>query len=150
MKIGFIGLGKLGIPVALAISLKGHDVMGYDIDPSKMQKESFPHRELGPNGELSLEIALRESTLRFGALDDVVAHSDIIIVAVQTPHETEYEGTTRLPSQRADFDYSHLISCMKSLSASIERQGKDKIVVVSSTVLPEQCEPTSTPSSVTG
>ena len=29
MKIGIIGLGKLGMPVALAMNLKGHDVMGY-------------------------------------------------------------------------------------------------------------------------
>jgi UDP-N-acetyl-D-mannosaminuronate dehydrogenase len=29
MKVGMIGLGKLGMPVALGISMKGHDVMGY-------------------------------------------------------------------------------------------------------------------------
>ena len=31
MKIGFVGLGKLGLPVALAVESKGHDVVGYDI-----------------------------------------------------------------------------------------------------------------------
>ena len=31
MNIGFIGLGKLGLPVALAVEGKGHDVVGYDI-----------------------------------------------------------------------------------------------------------------------
>ena len=31
MKIGFIGLGKLGLPCAEAIAIKGHDVSGYDI-----------------------------------------------------------------------------------------------------------------------
>ena len=30
-KIGFIGLGKLGMPCAEAISKKGFDVAGYDI-----------------------------------------------------------------------------------------------------------------------
>ena len=34
MKIGFVGLGKLGLPVALAIEDKGHTVLGYDIDPN--------------------------------------------------------------------------------------------------------------------
>ena len=33
--------------------------MGYDIDPKRMQKESFPHREIGPNGEPSIEPLLR-------------------------------------------------------------------------------------------
>ena len=32
MKIGFIGLGKLGLPVALAVESKGHEVYGYDIN----------------------------------------------------------------------------------------------------------------------
>ena len=56
MKIGFVGLGKLGMPVALAVSLKGHDVMGYDIRAEAMQKDHFPHREIGPNGEDSIEV----------------------------------------------------------------------------------------------
>ena len=30
-RIGFIGLGKLGMPCAEAISKKGYDVTGYDI-----------------------------------------------------------------------------------------------------------------------
>lgn len=34
MKIGFVGLGKLGLPVALAIEDKGHTVLGYDVDPN--------------------------------------------------------------------------------------------------------------------
>ncbi len=136
MKIGYIGLGKLGLPCALAVSLKGHDVVGYDIDPDKMQKDSFPHLESGPNGEPSIEPMLRSSNLRFGTLEDVVRHSEIIIVAVQTPHEKEYEGVTRLPDNRVDFDYSHLISCMRELSTAIDALGEDKIVVVSSTVLP--------------
>ena len=31
MKVGFVGLGKLGLPVALAVESKGHKVYGYDI-----------------------------------------------------------------------------------------------------------------------
>jgi len=32
MKVGFLGLGKLGLPSALAIESKGHTVYGYDIN----------------------------------------------------------------------------------------------------------------------
>ena len=32
--IGFIGLGKLGLPSALAIESKGHTVVGYDLNPN--------------------------------------------------------------------------------------------------------------------
>ena len=40
MKVGFIGLGKLGLPCALAIDSFGHDVFGFDIDENvkKFQK----------------------------------------------------------------------------------------------------------------
>ncbi|MGH9711416.1 MAG: NAD(P)-binding domain-containing protein [Candidatus Acidiferrales bacterium] len=105
-KVGLIGLGKLGTPVALAMSLKGHDVMGFDIDAQRKQKDHFPHQEKGPDGEPSIETLLRESALKFGTLKEVVHHAEIIFVAVQTPHEPLYEGVTRLPEERVDFDYA--------------------------------------------
>src|SRR5712692_3739344 len=106
-RIGFVGLGKLGMPVALALSLKGHDVMGYDVDSGRMRKDRFPHREIGPNGEPSIEPLLQTSDLRFGTIDEVVRHSEVIFVAVQTPHDPRYEGVTRLPEERVDFEYAH-------------------------------------------
>jgi UDP-N-acetyl-D-mannosaminuronate dehydrogenase len=115
MKVGIIGLGKLGMPVALAMSLKGHDVMGYDINPERMQKDHFSEQERGPNGEASIEPLLRQSSLQFGSLWQVVAHSEIVFVAIQTPHESLYEGVTRLPDTRVDFDYTYLKSAMHEL-----------------------------------
>ena len=37
MNIGFIGLGKLGLPCALAVESRGHKVIGYD--PSEQVKD---------------------------------------------------------------------------------------------------------------
>ncbi len=136
IKIGFVGLGKLGLPCALAINQKGYEVMGYDVDPAKMQKDFFPHREIGPNGESSIEPLLQKSTLKFGSMKEVVQHGDIIFVAVQTPHNERYEGVSRLPAERKDFDYTWLINCLKNLSRIVEEGGKDKILVIISTVLP--------------
>lgn len=136
MRIGFIGLGKLGMPCALAISLKGHDVMGFDVCPEKMQKETFGFCEQGPNGEPSIEPLLQKSDLQFGSMRDVVRHSEIIFVAVQTPHDARYEGVTRLPAERIDFNYEYLIGCIHKLSRIIHEEQKDTIVVIISTVLP--------------
>jgi UDPglucose 6-dehydrogenase len=136
MKVGIVGLGKLGTPVALALSLKGHDVMGYDIDPARMQKETFSAREIGPDGEPSIEPFLRESSLRFGSLDEIVSHGEVVFVGVQTPHEPLYEGVTRLPEERVDFDYTWLKAAVGGLSQAIARHGEDRVVIVISTVLP--------------
>ncbi len=134
--VGVVGLGKLGMPVALGMSINGHDVMGYDIEPARAQKDSFPHREIGPNGEPSIEPLLRESSLKFGSLPEVVSHADIIFVAVQTPHDPRYEGVTRLPEERVDFDYTYLVAAVRNLATAIAENGQDKIVVIISTVLP--------------
>jgi UDPglucose 6-dehydrogenase len=136
MRVGIVGLGKLGTPVALAMALKGHDVMGYDVDSARMQKQRFPHREIGPNGEPSIEPLLSESSLRFGSLADVVEHAEIVFVAVQTPHEPEYEGVTRLPDERVDFDYTWLRDAVVDVSNAIRELGEDRIVIAISTVLP--------------
>ena len=37
MKVGFLGLGKLGLPVALAIESKGHYVCGTDISDTTIK-----------------------------------------------------------------------------------------------------------------
>ena len=68
-KIGFIGLGKLGMPCAEAISDKGFDVAGYDIIRKSSDK-----------------IEIRES------LKELVADRDIVFVATPTPHEEGYDG----------------------------------------------------------
>ena len=36
--VGIIGLGYVGLPLALAFTEKGFDVLGFDIDPAKVEK----------------------------------------------------------------------------------------------------------------
>ncbi len=133
MKIGFIGLGKLGLPCAVAVAMKGHDVMAYDIVPSLMNKNYRSYRETGPDGREPFNPYLERSTMRFGELEEVVAHSDILFVAVQTPHGPRYEGVTCLPEERMDFDYRYLVRSINEISAVVKRES---VVAICSTVLP--------------
>lgn len=133
MKIGFIGLGKLGLPCALASESKGHDVVGYDINEDikkYIETKKIPYIEEGA------EELLGKTNIKALSMCDVVKFSDIIFVSVQTPHLPKYEGISRIPEERIDFDYSFLKSSMKSLSDSIQKNGEEKIVVIISTVLP--------------
>lgn len=110
MNIGFIGLGKLGLPCAEEMA-RLHDVIGYDID----------HR-VSPHIQITQK------------LSDVFENTEIIFIAVPTPHHPDYDGskpTTHLPVK--DFDYSLVIDTLKSC----EQYAKpNQIVSLISTVLP--------------
>lgn len=137
MRIGFVGLGKLGLPCALAINDKGHQVWGYDIDPNIktiLDNKKIPYREEGADD------LLQKHSINLGDIDDVVDNSDIIFVPIQTPHEYKYEGCTRIPDKKNDFDYEWLKSGISDLSDSIKMQTKNKVVVIISTVLPGTIE----------
>lgn len=133
MNIGFMGLGKLGLPCALAMEEKGHRVCGYDIDEGVktiLETRKLPYREEGAPERLV------NHNIDFVDVMDVVKRSDIIFVPIQTPHDPRYEGTTRLPEERVDFNYDWLKSGLETLSKAIDENGEDKIVVIISTVLP--------------
>ena len=133
MNVGFIGLGKLGLPCALAVESRGHKVVGYD--PSEQVKDIIDTKKLQYQ-EIWAQEHLDKSKIEITSIEGVVKHSEIIFVPIQTPHGEKYEGITRIPKGRTDFNYSFLKKGLKDLSDEIEKQGEDKIVIVISTVLP--------------
>ena len=109
--IGFIGVGKLGEPCATEIIKKGHKVKGYDI-------ASFNSKHI--------EVA--------ETIKDCVKDTDIVFVAVPTPHHPDYDG--RRPTSHLepkDFDYSIVIDVLKEAN---KHMNKKQLLVLISTVLP--------------
>ena len=133
MNIGFIGLGKLGLPCALAVESRGHKVVGYD--PSEQVKDIIDTKKLQYQ-ELWAQKHLEKSKIEIKSVEEVVSESEIIFVPIQTPHDPLYEGTTRLPDERVDFDYTFLKKGIKDLSEEIYYQQSKKVVIIISTVLP--------------
>ena len=141
MKIGIIGLGKLGLPCAVAIAAKGHTVIGYDTNPeinSKVHPKLVLYsNELNEDCTESIDNMLENTTLKFvDSVDEIIYNSEIIFIAVQTPHKSVFEGSNVMPVEREDFDYTVLVNCFKELSTKIEKQSESKIVTIISTVLP--------------
>ena len=130
MKVGFVGLGKLGLPVALAAEAAGHEIAGWDVSATVKQIRSS--RTL-PYVEAEAQQLLENTKMLWAPPEELVAWADLIFVAVQTPHQPEYEGTTRLPETRADFDYRYLKEAVRSVSDA-------QRVVIISTVLPGTIE----------
>ena len=111
-----IGLGKLGLPVA-EVMAEHHDVKGYDVDTN------IRHDKIKICNSL------------FNACND----SEIIFIAVPTPHDPAYGGeapSSELPTK--DFDYQYL---RKTLTHLVEYAPKDAMIVNISTVLPGTLRP---------
>lgn len=111
MKIGFIGLGKLGLPCAEVIAKKGFDVTGYDIV------------------EVNTETVKQKTSIK-----DTVSDRDIVFIAVPTPHHKDYDcsyPTSHL--EHKDFDYSTVKECVKEAN---KHMNEKQLLVLISTVLP--------------
>jgi len=108
-KVGFVGVGKLGLSCAEMIAEK-HQVIGFDIKTRK------------PSNFKMVD-----------SIKDVVVNSDIVFIAVETPHDDGYDGrypTSHLPAK--DFDYT----VVKSVLAKIANYASNQLVVLISTILP--------------
>src|SRR4051794_34242690 len=83
MKIGIVGLGYVGLPLAVAFAEAGHEVRGLDLDPAKVEAlnsgrsyiEDVPDSALAPLGE----------RLRAGSDYAEMADCEAVIVCVPTP-----------------------------------------------------------------
>ena len=120
MNVGFLGLGKLGLPVSLAVEDKGHKIFGFDI--SEQTLDDIKKRKIRYKEEW-VDKLLPNTKLIINNINDLVKNSEIIFVPIQTPHDPKYEGVTRIPEKRIDFDYTYLKSGIKDLSEAIENNG---------------------------
>ncbi|MEA2309356.1 MAG: hypothetical protein QOI65_1642 [Thermoleophilaceae bacterium] len=137
MNIGFVGLGKLGLPVAYAMGSRGHRVLGWD-ESAEARAEAEARRL--PPGEHAPEGLAEGSNVSVAPLEEVVREAEIVFLAVQTPHEPALDGATRLPDHRSDFDYSYLAAAARSIAAAAGAQGASPTLAVISTVLPGTME----------
>ena len=122
--VSWMGLGKLGSTCAWALgTYGGHDVVGYDISPEVASVENNPG-----------DVVKRASTVK-----DLITHTDdVVYVAVQTPHRSEFGGETLMNDDYVpqDFEYGYLINAVRTLANTARELSKNITIVVVSTVLP--------------
>jgi UDP-N-acetyl-D-galactosamine dehydrogenase len=126
-KIAVIGLGYVGLPVAVAFAREGFAVVGFDIDASRVRE-----LESGQDRTREVEAAdLSHPSLRLSNDTGGLRACDFFIVTVPTPIDD-----ARRPDLRAMFEASRLVG------AALK---KGDIVVYESTVYPgaveEECAP---------
>ncbi|ATQ66580.1 nucleotide sugar dehydrogenase [Methylosinus trichosporium] len=120
--VGVIGLGYVGLPLALTAAMSGFRTIGFDIDPSKIEAITRRRSYLRHISDEVIAMAAAtgrfESTIDFAALADV----DAILVCVPTPL-----------TKNRDPDLSFVESTTRTIRGHLR---KHHLVVLESTTWP--------------
>jgi UDP-N-acetyl-D-glucosamine dehydrogenase len=120
MNVGIVGLGYVGLPLAVSFAEAGHDVICVDIDPRKIGslKQGESYIEDVPSEKLHELSDHLFPTLRFADL----SRCDAVVIAVPTPLTKNREP-----------DLSPLEAATSALARVLQR---DQLIVVESTTYP--------------
>jgi UDP-N-acetyl-D-glucosamine dehydrogenase len=125
MKVGVVGLGYVGLPLAVAFAEEGHEVVGLDADPHKVDAlaEGRSYIEDVASERLRAINGLLTATSRYADLSSCEA----VIICVPTPLTNSREP-----------DLGYMIDAATSLSAVMQRDvgGKGQLIVLESTTYP--------------
>jgi len=121
-RFGVVGLGYVGLPLAVEFAKTGFHVMGFEVDPSKVESllasksyiEDVPASELGPQ----VEAGRFTATTDFDELGDV----DVISICVPTPL-----------SKTRDPDMSYVLKATEAIARCL-RTGQ--LIILESTTYP--------------
>lgn len=121
-KVAVIGTGYVGLTTAIGLASLGHEVVGYDIDPGKVEQLKagiLPIHE--PGLDQMLTAALSNGKLRATAeLSEAVTDADFIFTCVPTPQDEDGSA-----------DLSYVIAASKAMKDLLKANA---IVVTKSTV----------------
>jgi len=126
LKVGIIGCGYVGLPLALRFAEAGHRVVGFDTDATKISKLNAgkSYIEHIPQTKIQQFVNSRHfsATADFGRLREV----DAILICVPTPLD-----------ERREPDLSYVEQTAKSVSENLQ---KGQLVVLESTTYPGTTE----------
>ena len=117
VRIGLVGLGYVGLPLALALS-RHYPVTGFDVGESRVSELKAGHDR---TGEIT-DFGAPAGSLRFVDDPAAIAGSNVFIIAVPTPVDADNRP-----------DLSALVSACRTVGKVLER---DAVVVFESTVYP--------------
>ncbi|MBE0335734.1 nucleotide sugar dehydrogenase [Paenibacillus sp. 23TSA30-6] len=107
VKVAVIGLGYVGLPMAVEMARAGYDVYGVDSDPVKVAKLLQGQSYIIDIGDDALEGLIGQ---RLHPVTDikVLEHSDIVVICVPTPLTDEHQPDTSYIETAIDQAIPHL------------------------------------------
>jgi UDP-N-acetyl-D-glucosamine dehydrogenase len=120
MKIGIVGLGYVGLPLAVAFAEAGHEVVGLDTDPRKVDGLNAGRSHVEDVGDATL--APLGERLKATGNQTALASCEAIVICVPTPLTGSREP-----------DLTYLLDSATALSGILQ---PEQLVVLESTTYP--------------
>jgi UDP-N-acetyl-D-glucosamine dehydrogenase len=126
LRVGIIGMGYVGLPLALRFAEAGHRVTGFDTDPAKVEKLNRGQTYIQHISQNKIQQFVQSK--HFGATGDFarIAELDAVIICVPTPLD-----------QRREPDLSYVEQTARSIRPHLQR---GQLVVLESTTYPGTTE----------
>ena len=121
-KIGVIGLGYVGLPLAIEFTNAGFDVVGIDIDEKRVNQINNGLNYINDVDSIILKNAVKNNCFSASSDFSVVNNLDAISICVPTPL-----------NKQKDPDISYIVSVMDKIKHRIH---KDMLIVLESTTYP--------------
>ena len=120
--IGIIGLGYVGLPLAIEFCKTGFSVTGLDIDQEKIDLLSQGNSYIKHIPDKSISYLNKESKFRGSTDHGVISNLDCILICVPTPLSTNREP-----------DMSYIVSTAQKIAPHII---KNQLIILESTTFP--------------
>jgi UDP-N-acetyl-D-glucosamine dehydrogenase len=127
-QIGIVGLGYVGLPLAVAFAEEGFRVVGVDVDPAKVDALNRGESYVEDVSSATLEAIVRDGRLTASTDYAVLAAVDAISICVPTPLR-----------KTKDPDISYIVGATESIAANMP-MGGGQLIVLESTTYPGTTE----------
>ena len=122
--VGVVGLGYVGLPLAVEKAKAGFKTIGFDVQKSKVDSVNAGHNYIGDVVDSDLEKLVQEGKLSATTDFSFVKDVDFIAICVPTPLDKHQEP-----------DISYVKSSAKAIA---EHLTANTMVVLESTLIPER------------
>jgi len=124
--IGVVGLGYVGLPLAVEFALKGFKTIGIDLSKWKVEKLNKGENYIQDVNDKDLEKVVKKGLL--SAYDNYsrISDADVIYICVPTPFTENKEP-----------DISYIVSAAEEIAKGLR---KDRLVILKSTTFPNTTE----------
>ena len=125
-KIGIVGLGYVGLPLAVEFTNKNFPVVGIDANPEKVKKLNAGENYIDDVDEKELAAAVKKGLLTATTSYDQVSELDVIYICVPTPFTRNKEP-----------DITYIEAATNGIAGKLH---KDQLIILKSTTFPETTE----------